>query len=383
MSSSDNSRPAQPRLTKPPLGQRALRSIGWVLAGLVVLMLIWAGAQVALRRPRPTLLFTEADLPKLPPPDENGWQIVKNEIPSIGEPQRPDKEITEISDGKATFDGRWSRAEGRAQKIADVARDEKTKRWLALIDKAAARPRFADACPMTFEPDCPRPLHLLALHQMQEATVLDDALSQRWNDAFSRVVKMVHVDTEFLPSARSTLTLAVARAEVHRTVKLVDILLDGAAHEKEQGRGPDGAQLIRFARDIEPLFEKVHDEDMEPMRVVIAEYLFSVYAIEHLTDSAQGRLSRGSSILYDPNHTLEMLNERFEKYVAFARSDGAGEAPKFPSNRLWFLRNPYGHLLLEVTRGTLENHVPTMRKDRDLLMQDLGALHKRLKALMN
>jgi len=266
--------------------------------------------------------------------------------------------------------------------MADVARDEKTKRWLSLVDKAAARPRFADACPITFEPDCPRPLHLLALHQMQEAAVLDDALNQRWKDAFSRVAQMVHTDTDFLPSARSTLTLAVARAQVHRSVKLVDILLDGAAHEKEQSRGPDGAQLHRFALDIEPLFEKVHEEDLAPMRAVIAEYLFSVYAIEHLTDSAQGRFSRGSTILYDPNHTLEMLNERFEKYVAFAQSDALGEAPKFPKSRVWFLRNPYGHLALEVTRGALENHVPTISKDRNLLMQDLAALHKRLLALV-
>lgn len=382
MSPSENPPPAQPRPTKPPFWRRAFRAIGLILAGAVVLMLIWAGAQVLLRRPQPELLFTYADLPKVPPPEENGWDVLRLEIHTIGEPQRPDKDITEICDGKATFTDRWPRAESRASKISALAQDETTKQWLALVDKAAARPRFADGCPIGFEPDCPRPLHMLALHQMQEAVVLHDALSQRWDDALKRAATMLRVDIDFLPSARSTLTQAVARAHLHRSLKLAELLLDGAASEKQNGRGPDAARLAQFARDVDPLFKKIYEEDMAPLRVVIAEYLFSVYAIQNLKDSPQGKHSRSSTIFYDPGHALEMLNERFERYAAYARSGGAGKPPEFPRSRLWFLRNPGGHLVLEATRGALENHVPSISKDNKLLLADQAALQKRLTALM-
>jgi hypothetical protein len=370
------------RLRKVPRWRRAVRSVGWVLAGLVVVMLIWAAAQVLLRRPYPALLFTEADLPKLPRADENGWEVLRTEMRGIRDPQRPDKEIAEICDGKATFQDRWARAEARAQKLSDVAHDEKTKKWLAVADKAMAHPKFADACLISFEPDCPSALQLLALHQIQEAVVLHDAMGSRWEDAFVRVSKMMRVDIEYLASARSTLSQAIARAQPHRSMKLVEVLLDGAAQEKKQNRGPEAVRLAQFARDIDTLLKNIHEEDMAPRRAVVAEYLFSVYAIEHITDSSKGGFSKGSTIFYDPGHTLEMLNERFERYVVFASNGNAGEAPKFSRNRLWILRNPAGHLAIEALRGPLENHIPAIIKDRGMLMQDREALHQRLTALI-
>lgn len=383
MSISETPPPAQLPAKKTPLWRRALRGVGWMLAGLFVLVVVWSVAQVALRRPRPALLFTEADFPKIPAAEENGWDVLKNEIRSIGEPQRPEKEVTELCDAKSTVDDRWSRVEARAQKLSDIADDDTTKRWLTLVDKVAARPRFADACPITIEPDCPRPIQLLALHQMQEAVVLQNALVQRWDDAFVRATKMLRVDIEFLPSARSTLSQAVARAHVHRSVKLVGVLLDGAAEENKQNRGPEAARVTQFAREVSLLLQKVRDEDMAPIRAVIAEYLFSAYVIEHLTDFRGGQYSRGNFILYDPGHTLEMANERFEQYKVFARDPHALPVPKFPRSKTWFLRNPIGHLALEVTRAPLENHLPTITRDNQLLMQDRAALLERLAALTN
>jgi hypothetical protein len=356
--------------------------MGWMLAGIVVIALIWAGAQIGLRRPPPTLLFTYADLPKVPPPDENGWDVLRTEIHTVAEPKRPDKEITEICDAKATFTDRWVRAERRAEKMSTIAQDEETTKWLALVDKAAALPRFADACPISLEPDCPRPLHMLALHQIQEAVVLHDAMSQHWDDALKRATTMLRVDIEFLPSARATLTQAIARSHVNRSLKLVDVLLDGAASEQAGGRGPDAARLAQFARDVDPLLKKIHEEDLAPLRAVIAEYLFSVYVIDHIKDSPQAKYSRTSTIFYDPAHALQMLNERFEEYAAYARSGGVGKPPDFPKNRLWFLRNPGGHLVLEATRGTLETHVPSISKDNKLMMLEVAALQKRLATLI-
>jgi hypothetical protein len=372
---------AQNRSRTSPLWRRAVRSIGWVLAGLVVLVLIWAGAQLALRRPLPELLFTDADLPKLPIPDENGWEVIKSEIPLAGKADRPDKEVAEICDGKATFEDRWARAEARAQKLSAVAQDEQTKKWLTVADKATLRPKFADACPIHLNADCPTPLQLLVLHQLQEAVVLHDSINNRWQDAFTRTTNMLRVDALFLPSARSTLTTAIARAQVHRAIKLVDVLLEGVAQEEKRNLGPDASALAHFAREIEPLLQNIREEDMDPMRVVVTEYLFSVYTIEHLTDSPQGRLSKGGSIFYNQGQTLELLNERFEQYIVYARGGGTGQTPNFALGRTWFLRNPIGHIALEALRGPIENHVPTIIKDRALLMQDKEALHNRLMSL--
>lgn len=383
MSSPSISQSPQPPAAPAALWRRALRFVGWMLAILVALVVLWIGAQFALRRPRPVLLFTQADLPPIPPPVDNAWEVLNNEVAATNEPERPDKDIGAICDGKATFTDRWARAEAHAEQLAKIASDGQTVKWLGVIDKAAALPHYADACPVQFTPKCLRPLSLLAWHQLQEAVVLDAAVHHRWEDAFVRALQMTRMDTQFLPSARSTLNQSVARADVHRSIKLIDTLLDGAAHQKESGQGPDATRLTEFARQIEALLVRVQEKDVDPLKAVIAEYLFAVYAVEHLTEVPNSRFSRFSSILYDQGHTLEMLNGQYEQYVAFARAGGTGPAPVFRRPWGWFLRNPYGHLALGLSRGTLENHVPTIAKDRALLMKDHEALRARLKALTN
>jgi hypothetical protein len=375
--------PVQDRPTKPPLWRRAVRAVAWVLAGLVVLALIWAGAQLALKRPAPAPLFTDADLPALPRPDENGWVVLTNEMRSSRNPERPDKDVTEICDAKTTLHDRWARAEARAQKLSDVAHDAATKRWLALIDKASAYPRFADGCVFEIEQNCSRPLQMLAIHQMQEAVVLHDAMGSRWDEAFARIGRMMRVDVDFLPSARSTVSQAVAKAHVHRSIRLVDTLLEGASLEKPQGRGPDAALLAALAREVEPMLAKIREEDLAPIRAVIAEYLFFTYSLEHLTDSPEWQFTKDNTILYDPGHTMEMLNARFEKWAAYARADGVGDPPEFARNPMRFLRNPVGQSLVDMTGGALETHVLSIAKDRTKLLQDRDALRKRLSALTN
>lgn len=372
------------RPAKSSFERRAARIVIGAIASVLILVLAWVAAQLLLRRPYPPLLYTEADLPKLPASADNGWELLKNELHAVGDLGRPAKEITEISDPKATFTDRWTRATAQAQKLSNLARDEKTKQWLGVIDKVAAHPRFVDACPITFEPDCPRSLQFLYLHQMQEAVVLHDALEHRWKEAFVRAEKMMRLDVEFLPSSRSILTQAISRAHVHRTMKLVDVLLDGVALEKQPDQRPDAARLTQLANDFGPLLNAIHEEDLAPLRAVIAEYLFSAYALDQLAHAPKaGRFSRGSILLYDPGHALEMLNDRFRQYTAFAQRDGVGDAPQFPLSRLYFLHNPTGHLAVDATRGTLETHIPAIARDRALLLKDRQALRERLWAFTN
>jgi hypothetical protein len=366
---------------KSPVGRRALKIIGALLGTIVALVLFWIAAQFLLRRPRPAMMFTQADLPALPSIADNGWEILKNDLGPTGQPQRVDKDLISLCDPKATFTDRWVRVVSNSSKLSTVAGHEHTQKWLKLIDKAASLPQFADACPLEFDAQCPRPMYLLTLHQMQEAVVLNDAITSHWEDAFARTVRMLRMDDLFLPSARATLEQAVARSLVHRSLKLVDVLLDGAADEQKGGRGPNAAQLAEFARQIDPLVTRIREEDLSPMKTVIAEYLYSVYLIEHLNYFPQAKSSFVRDIFYDPNHTLEMLNGRFDQYVAFAQSNATSPAPEFPQTWNWVLRNPIGHLALESTRGAIEIRVPAMVKDRAAFLKDQEALHKGLVAL--
>jgi len=369
--------------TKASAWRRPARIIGGLFGTIILLVFVWTGAQILLRRPYPTMMFTEADLPAIPPIADNGWEILKNELGPTIKVQRPDKDVASLCDAKATFTDRWTRTAATASKLATFARDEKNIKWLGVMDKAAALPQFADGCPIVIEPQCPSPLQLLNLHEIQEAAVLHETLTGHWDDAFARTVRMLRTDNLFLPSARSTLDQAVARSNLHRTLKLVEILLDGVAAEKKEGRGPEAAQLSEFARKVDPLVTRMTEDDLSPMKTVTAEYLYSVQIIEHLHYFPKAKSSYARTVFYDPGHTLEMLNERFDKYVAFAKSNASGPVPEFPRKWNWFLRNPLGHLALEPTRGTIENRVPAMVKDRAAFLKDQEALHKRLVALMN
>lgn len=367
--------------TKSSTGRRAARIAGGLFGGLIAVLIVWMSAQVLLRRPTPAMMFTQADLPPIPPPNDNGWEILRNELQSTSTLQRPDKDIASLCDAKATFTDRWARTTANAAKLGTLVRDEQTQKWLSIMDKAGKLPHYADGCPIEFDPPCPRPLQLLNLHEMHEAVVLNDALAGHWENAFVRTLQLLRMDNLFLPSARSSLGQAVARSHVHRSLKLVEILLDGVADEKKAGRGPDAAQLAEFARKMDPLVTHVQEDDLSPMKTVVVEYLYSVWMLEHLHYLPQARSRYLREIFYDPGHTLEMLNGRFDEYVAFAKSNAAGPAPQFPRTWNWFLRNPIGHLALEGTRGTIENRVPAMIKDNAVFLKDQEALHKRLVAL--
>lgn len=370
------------RPSKPAADHRLMRAVGRVLAVLVVLLLLWTGAQVALRAPKPALLYTEADFAKLPTPEDNGWEVLRTEMGALGELQRPDKEIIELCDGKATFTDRWSRAEGRASKLAAIAADEKAKSWIALAEKAGHHARFADACPVEIDPKCPRPVQLLALHQVQEATILHDALQQQWEKAFSRATELLRVDIEFLPSARSTFTVSVARANVHRAITLLSILLDGVDAAAKQNQGPEATKMAQWVKNFAPLLKSIREEHLSPMRAVIAEYVYSAYTIDHIIDVPQGRFSNAGRLYYDVGHTFEMLNDRFQAYVAFAQRNGAGDPPTFSQSRLRYLRNPVGHLVLDGTSAQLGMLIPMMVKDRELLLADRNALYERIRPLI-
>lgn len=367
--------------TKSTTGRRAARIAGGLFGTILALLITWMSAQVLLRRPYPVMMFTQADLPPVPPANENGWEILKNELRPKMQLQRIDKDVASLCDAKATFTDRWTRTTTHAAKLATVARDEEIRKWMTIIDKAAALPHYADGCPIELEPECPRPLQLLNLHQMQEAIVLNDALTGHWEAAFARTVDMLRMDDLFLPSARSVLGQAVARSHVHRTLKLVEVLLDGAAEEKKAGRGPEVAQIAEFARKMDPLVLRIQESDLSPVKVVVAEYLYSIQLLEHVNYFPQARSRYLREIFYDPGHTLEMLNDRFDKYVTFAKSNAAGPIPEFPRKWNWFLRNPIGHLALEGTRGTIENRVPATAKDNVVFLKDQETLHKRLVAL--
>lgn len=366
---------------KSSLGRRAARIVGGLFGTILALLVMWMGAQVLLRRPYPAMMFTQADLPPVPSATENGWEIFKNEIRPTAQLKRVDKDVASLCDAKATFTDRWTRTTANAAKLATIARDDEIRKWMTIIDKAATFPHYADGCPIELQPQCPRPLQLLNLHQMEEAVVLNDALTGHWEEAFTRTVNMLRMDDLFLPSARSVLGQAVARSHLHRSLKLVEVLLDGAVEEKKAGRGPEAAQIAEFARKIDPLVMRIQETDLSPMKIVVSEYLYSIHLLEHVNYFPEARSRYLREIFYDPGHTVEMLNGRFETYVTFAKSNAAGPVPEFPRKWNWFLRNPIGHLALEGTRGTIENRVPAMVKDNAVFLQDQEALHKRLVAL--
>ncbi|HRI72384.1 MAG TPA: hypothetical protein PK156_49455, partial [Polyangium sp.] len=147
MTSSAENPPPPNRPAKSSFERRAVRLVVGALATVFALALAWVAVQLLWRRPYPPMLYTEADMPKLPPQEENGWEILRSELRANKDLDRPVKEVAEICDHKATFTDRWMRVLAQSQKISALAANEKTKQWLSVIDKVAMQPRFADACP--------------------------------------------------------------------------------------------------------------------------------------------------------------------------------------------------------------------------------------------
>jgi hypothetical protein len=362
-----------------------------LVAGLVVSLPlvgagVWAGANLLGRESEPAHLWTEADLPKLPPDAENGWSAFADASRTLARPSIPDG-LASACDivGHGDAKGAWTDAKRDRDAVADTVKDRDNREWIEVVSRSYAMPAFADTCPIDLEADC-RSLPYYHAHQLAELALLNQALEGAWNEAFSGTRLLVDGDFAFVVSTRSLLNQMIAFANASRTLELLEVLLAGyqEAGNDENRRDADAATFDKLSSSL----MKLERSELGIQRSVMGEYIFHVRTLKVVEDvPAQVQIAEGwgpmGRVFFDRGATLRLLNEDFEGVMAFANKPGSAppERPRFTETSMWWLRNPVGKIVLDTGRATLIPVLEKGIKEADDLIIHRDALRKRIDAL--
>lgn len=354
-------------------------------AGLALVLSIlaaggWFGANLLLKDPQPALLWTEADLPALPPASDNGWVVFSNKRP--GNPT-VSSSLTALCDGKAhpSAPAAWQEARRLRGDVVAVVSERGNQARIDALREAYLEPQFRDACPFDIEADCPW-IPLLRAHQLVELSMLDRAMEGHFEDAFSGADLLARGDISFVVSSRSLISQMVGFAIVRRMMFLTDVLLAGCEDELAGGQ-PVSAKTSTLD-SIRKRLSTLDPVELSMRRSLIGEYQRVVRTLDLVEQSPSaagvgGRWEPLAGLLYDRGATQRLINDEYRSLMEFVEVPGTPEpVSKDPTQPWgWWLRNPIGKQL----QGLTSVMAPTLargKRDADDVILLRDAVVKRL-----
>ncbi len=340
----------------------------------------WLGANLLLKDPQPALLWTEADLPALPPASDNGWVVFSNK--RLGNPT-VSSSLTALCDGKAhpSALAAWQEARRLRGDVVAVVSERGNQARIDGLREAYLKPQFRDACPLDIEADCPW-IPLLRAHQLVELSMLDRAMEGHFEDAFAGADLLAQGDLSLIVSSRRLLSQMVGFAIVRRMMSLVDVLLAGYEDELADDR-PVSAKTSAL-ESIRKRLSTLDPVELSMRRSLIGEYQMVVRTLDLVEQSPSaagigGRWEPLAGLLYDRGATQRRINDEYQALMEFVEVPGKPQPVSKDATEGWgwWLRNPIGKQL----KGLTSIMAPTLaRGKRDaadvILLRD--AVIKRL-----
>lgn len=318
-------------------------------------------------------MWTEDDLPALPPSEDNGWQILQDRLQAgLEVPALPDdvEMIVASLDTNAPAET-WTQLVEQRDAFGGFMAKVEDDRALVLWRRSMKAPAFADACPVEITGDC-RHFGMFQLHRVAASEVLWWTVRDDAETALELTTTMIERQARYLRGARGPMGARVALAMLQESLGLGALL---------QYRIDEGAEVPEPALDAYRAALESIDLDRTILeQIVIGEYLLARDALAHVS-KAEGTELLGDSFwpprwLYDEGYAAARVDERYEAVIAVAR-DPAAPIPE-PEEPGWTDRilHPVSTSLLMVLdpRMLLVGHVVDMRDELSAVESTRSAL---------
>ena len=358
--------------------RKVLLGVGLAVVLLFVAAGGWLGANLLLKDPQPALLWTEADLPALPPAPDNGWLVFSKK--RLGNPNVPSG-LALLCDGKGHPSdlAAWQEARRLRGDIVSVVSDASNEARIDALREAYRKPHFQDACPLDFEADC-QWIPLLRAHQLVELSLLDRAMDGHFEQAFSGADLLAQGDLSFVVSSRTLVSQMVGFAIARRMMSLVDVLLAGYEDELADAQPVKTSTLESIRKRLSSL----DPVGLSMRRSLIGEYQMVVRTLDLVEQSPSaagigGKWEPLAGLLYDRGATQRLINDEYRALMEFVEVPGTPEPVSKDATEGWgwWLRNPIGKQL----KGLTSVMAPTLargRSDAEALILLRDAVIKRL-----
>jgi hypothetical protein len=332
-----------------------------VLGGLTLAMgLAFVSVNVyPVEAPEP--LWTQADLASGVPEADNGWFLVAvdNEL------EIPDQLATLVAPSNHEAHRYWADVDAQADTLREFLGTSAAREANSQVDAARSRPAFEDGCPA--EGRCSL-FDWRQTHRVAALRVVDLAVAGESANASMLLRDLIRMDVAHLHSARSLVSILVARANLQEALDKADMLAF------RLGVGDDmPAETSAALIELAAIARSVDIESMNLQRAVIGEYVSHVRRLDRLDGGDPGALDRVDmpremGWLFSRALTLRSLNARFEaRYRGAAEHDAAavfGGSEASPKQQIgWWFRNPVGKIYIDMTIIDLESVVEDIDDD--------------------
>nr|MDQ3033561.1 hypothetical protein [Myxococcota bacterium] len=321
-----------------PRWQRALVPI--LLVPIAALGL-WSVAAHLHREEIPPAPFEEArDLPPLPAPADNGWTVLTRAPEGAFDDDPPTLDLLRGSDGPPDL---RALAALHDQLAAWSPPDEAR----AAIDAALARPRFAIACPLELEVQCPT-LELLRAHRIAAALALRDAQAGWHQEALERAERLLRLDRDALETSRTIIAAMVSAAAAREAIELT-ALLGAEIGAQDADAITDGVAAQLDATELALVSLEPQRWSLEPALIGEAILLRRGLAVV-AADDASWAMDRG--------RIARAFDDYFASAIAYARDVAHAPPPERPTpDATWRFFDPLGTAALDALAIELALHV--------------------------
>lgn len=369
----------------PQRRERTLVRYVALLAALVVLCPVsWIAAHQLFARDVPPAPWPPSDLGAVPSSDENGLaDLTLVTAPRLEQPD--DRLLALVSDLDGdTPEARWLEIAAQAHRFEDYLQDPSTETARRRVDEVLGHPRFVDPC-AAIGGEC-RVLDLLSFARHAAVLSVADALSGRWEPAFSRAKRLIHASLGYLATARTMLAhmtaIAIARFVVDHLRVLVAAL---RAKVGNAAAGDESALDAALLPGIRPALRAALDElgelrrdDVHCDRAMISENLWvraGLREVIHAPFDGHGFVGHW---LTDEGRTVAWVDEYFRALHAYASAPSGAGPPAFEdpaSGPVWWVWNPGGKRLIAPLLAAYDQLIPRFESEADEVFRSRDALH--------
>ncbi len=357
-----------------PFLKKLVRTLLVFVVAFAVLIGGWILLHVARSKGEVKPLWTEADLPALPPAEENAWTVLVSRSDELKGDSLPEdlKKLLEAPTNELLLT--------RAGDVSSWLEKPGSLKRLFLLDEALEKPRFADACPLTVDSNCPY-MPLMQTHDLAELRIVEAVGKGKPAEAIALADKLLRADLMFLGSTRSLIGTIIASKNAEASMRLAGFAVDAVPTDAPLQEG----ELSRNLTALSATLESATGNDWSMSRAIKGEYLVGESAITTLGAQAAG--SGGmAQYLFDRKNTIELLQPY---YVALneAAETPAGKtpppSPRFTGEGMWWAYNPTGKYALDMMMVEIGPRIADFEKTKAGLLASRGDLSKRVAALHN
>ncbi len=324
-----------------------------ILAAIPALTVaLWLGMNLR-KHPVPAPLFTERNLPPLPPAAANGYAALYDG--GIYNEYSP-KDLCDINllRNASSIESFLDKTRGEYAVAKNLAGREDVKKMLGLYRDIMKKEAFADMA-MPAPQDLQKVRVYIAMNNSLLAAIVASMQQKKYGAAFRMMKDALDLNRKYIQSARSMNNYMLSMQAYDKSLDILKSMLAQFGEKRTMGN-----DAIAICRETGTMLSSFNPQGVPLDRIVMFEYILSWKqtfspAIRNPEAATRQGMKRKTLVFFDRGLTQKLYDERWKKLYELAKhpdTDTPEEVRKLQerrhtAGRFWWLHNAVGKKYLD------------------------------------